>query len=1020
MSKVFFSCFPNRIKRINIFILVGAIIFLSLAVFNDVYGAAQASAKAGSSKKSETVVLEPKYPRPNEMLQGVVYDLKRTKDLKPTNLIGNNMANANKQVDGDVFAAITKPFVNGPASTWRNTTDNRGNIRFPYFDNYYYCLPNRLYNSFFYMEGKERSEAPKMLHAEGDLQGGGWISIYSGYVVAPFTGTFRFVGFADDAILVRFNKNIVLDYGWYSLTMGARLETFSSRYREILSGKLDPTAAQKSKIQESALFSKFKMDVWSANSDNGNGHGLQRGVPIKVQKGQVFPIEIVITELGEGSFFTMLFVEQLDSSGNPQNANPDKLPLFRTTAHLPPHPTLDWFPDFEESGPIWKVVDFSGNPIPASRYTGQKYKIGFQEDGPDSTGQKATASATASTKNNAVEYEDELPGVFYDLKLTSNGESTGLMEMQEGKQFNLNRMRTMKSVWNLPETAGKESVMVPYLKRFVVSNWPSRTDSTGNLFFSEFSQFSRSPINSYKSYFYQSFVSSESAPRTYSGDGRVSDTGWIGINSGYVIAPFTGTFRFVGCGDDALVVRFDNQIVLDYGVYALSLGKKLDDTWEWKAILGGTAAKTDPQNRMVLNNPVYSRCKLETYFPSAFDRRGLAKGVPISVTKGKHYPIQILVADIEQNRFGTALLVERLDSKGVPLKTDPATLPLFRTSSALPSHSSGSGFSDFDENSPIWKVVDSNGKPIPSHKLVVAETSSQTQQKNQTEGPPKKDNSKQVVTKEKNEKDFASTGIINLPGDVKMELIRVEAGTFTMSAKDGDNRHYEIAHQATIEKDFYLAKTEVTQAQWKAVMNSNPSGFKGDDLPVETVSWNDAMEFCEKLNATGKAPSGWMFTLPTETQWEYGARGGNQSKGYKYSGSNNLDEVAWYYENSGDERQSDSAWSEDRLSSNHCRTHPVGTKKANELGLYDMSGNLYEWCLDDWREDGTDKLTAEFTRENDTAGMRSIRGGGWGGSAINCRSSFRVNSSSDFRKNDLGFRVVLVPVEKPAKSAKSK
>ncbi len=265
MSKVFFSCFPNRIKRINIFILVGAIIFLSLAVFNDVYGAAQASAKAGSSKKSETVVLEPKYPRPNEMLQGVVYDLKRTKDLKPTNLIGNNMANANKQVDGDVFAAITKPFVNGPASTWRNTTDNRGNIRFPYFDNYYYCLPNRLYNSFFYMEGTERLEAPKMLHAEGDLQGGGWIAIYSGYVVAPFTGTFRFVGFADDAILVRFNKNVVLDYGWYSLTMGVRLETFSSSYREILSGKLEPTSAQKSKIQESALFSKFKMDVWSAN-----------------------------------------------------------------------------------------------------------------------------------------------------------------------------------------------------------------------------------------------------------------------------------------------------------------------------------------------------------------------------------------------------------------------------------------------------------------------------------------------------------------------------------------------------------------------------------------------------------------------------------------------------------------------------------------------------------------------------------------------------------------------------------
>lgn len=733
-------------------------------------GSSGSSAKASAARTTGA-------PRPNEMLQGVVYDLKRTKSLKPSNLIGGNADNYNSAVDGELLGTITKPFVNGPDSTWRNTTDSRGNIRYPYFDNNYYCLPTRLFNSFFYMENKEWSEAPKMLHAEKDLQGGGWIAIYSGYVVAPFTGIFRFVGFADDAILVRFNKNIVLDYGWYSLTMGMFLYDFGDGFRDLLSGKRDPTAAQRSKLQESVLFSKFKMDFWSANSDNGNpyNHGLQRGVPIKVQKGQVFPIEIVISEHGNGDFSTMLFVERLDDKGKPYKTYPEKLPLFRTTAHLPPHPTLSWFPDFEDEGPIWKVVDSSGKPIPASRFAGQKYAIGFQADSLDSTVQKAAATAAATTqKTESANYEDELPGVLYDLKRTSNGESTGLMEMQEGKQFN--RLRTMVYVWNLPDTAGKESVMVPYLKRFVVSNWPYRTDSGGNIFFSEFSQFSRSPVNLYQSYFYQPLLSSENAPRTISGDSRVSNAGWIGINAGYVVAPFTGKFRFVGYGDDALVVRFDNQIVLDYGVYALTLGKKLDDTWDWKAILGGTAAKTDPQNRMVLNNPVYSRCKLETYFPSLFDKRGLAKGVPISVTKGKHYPVEILVADIEQNKFGTALLIERLDSNGVPLKNDPAKLPLFRTSSELPGHSSGS-FPDFDENSPIWRVVDSKGKPIQSHKQVIAETQQETKTK---------ESSSLVVTTAKNVVN-ANDGVTSIREAISYAKSLGGVQTISFNMPNGDN-----------------------------------------------------------------------------------------------------------------------------------------------------------------------------------------------------------------------------------------
>ena len=234
---------------------------------------------------------------------------------------------------------------------------------------------------------------------------------------------------------------------------------------------------------------------------------------------------------------------------------------------------------------------------------------------------------------------------------------------------------------------------------------------------------------------------------------------------------------------------------------------------------------------------------------------------------------------------------------------------------------------------------------------------------------------------------------ISLLGDVKLELVKVEAGSFTMSANDGENFDDEVPHRATLTKDFYIGRTEVTQAQWKAVMGSNPSYFKGDDLPVEQVSWNEAMEFCGKLNDMGKAPSGWKFTLPTETQWEYAARGGKKSKGYKYSGSDKADEVAWYSSNSGS------------------KTHPVGQKKSNELGLYDMSGNVWEWCPDD-RNGDSSKQKAEFVRGNDQVGSyRVIRGGGWGNYARNCRSANRSSNIPGTRLFHLGFRVALVPVQ---------
>jgi formylglycine-generating enzyme required for sulfatase activity len=162
---------------------------------------------------------------------------------------------------------------------------------------------------------------------------------------------------------------------------------------------------------------------------------------------------------------------------------------------------------------------------------------------------------------------------------------------------------------------------------------------------------------------------------------------------------------------------------------------------------------------------------------------------------------------------------------------------------------------------------------------------------------------------------------------MNIEMVYVQGGTFMMGCIgeqgsdcwDGE----KPAHQVTL-SSFYIGQYEVTQAQWKAVMGSNPSNFKGDNLPVEMVSWNDAQEFIRKLNAqTGK-----RYRLPTEAEWEYAARGGSKSRGYKYSGSNTLGNVAWYNDNSGRD------------------THPVGKKLPNELGIYDMSGNVSERCSD--------------------------------------------------------------------------
>ncbi|MCQ2260156.1 MAG: bifunctional serine/threonine-protein kinase/formylglycine-generating enzyme family protein [Bacteroidales bacterium] len=227
---------------------------------------------------------------------------------------------------------------------------------------------------------------------------------------------------------------------------------------------------------------------------------------------------------------------------------------------------------------------------------------------------------------------------------------------------------------------------------------------------------------------------------------------------------------------------------------------------------------------------------------------------------------------------------------------------------------------------------------------------------------------------------------------VSFNMVHVKAGSFTMGAtseQEDPDSDEKPAHRVTLTSDYWMGATEVTQALWKAVMGSNPSEFKGDERPVECVSWEDCQDFIAKLNRiTGK-----RFRLPTEAEWEYAARGGSKSRGYQYAGSNNLDEVAWY----------DRGVFKDLFTEN--RTHPVGQKQPNELGLYDMSGNVYEWCQD-WYDDYSSGSQTNPTGPS-SGSDRVLRGGSWNNGARYCRSSNRVNFTPDLRFSRSGFRLVL-------------
>ena len=237
-----------------------------------------------------------------------------------------------------------------------------------------------------------------------------------------------------------------------------------------------------------------------------------------------------------------------------------------------------------------------------------------------------------------------------------------------------------------------------------------------------------------------------------------------------------------------------------------------------------------------------------------------------------------------------------------------------------------------------------------------------------------------------------SGSVISIPvkDGIGIEMVKVEAGSFDMGAaipKENTVISYlfgnkfehkrfndkDAVHRVTLTNNYYIGKYEVTQALWQAVMGSNPSCSKGDNLPVEQVSWNECQDFISKLNVmTGK-----RFRLPTEAEWEYAARGGNKSCGNLYSGSYNIGDVAWYHNNSGS------------------KTHSVGTKHPNELGLYDMTGNVSEWCQDNEYPGGLSDL------------YKVARGGNWDDNSSTCCSSWHDELITTLCSSCTGFRLAL-------------
>lgn len=287
-----------------------------------------------------------------------------------------------------------------------------------------------------------------------------------------------------------------------------------------------------------------------------------------------------------------------------------------------------------------------------------------------------------------------------------------------------------------------------------------------------------------------------------------------------------------------------------------------------------------------------------------------------------------------------------------------------------------------------WAITDMEGNffidaKSPTVTITVLYVGWQSKQVELTAG-----HKEQITLIENKKKESETANSISIPvkDGINIEMIKVEAGTFMMGATKEVKGPYKIelpAHEVLLTEDYYIGKYEVTQALWNVVMDSKYSTNDGDLLPKNYVSWNDCQEFIEKLNKI----TGLKFRLPTEAEWEYAARGGKKSKRYLYSGSNNVLDVAWYDGNSSNKR------------------HPVGTKQANELGIFDMGGNVSEWCQDLWGQYQND---SQINPLGSSAGTKHVlRGGNYFFDIRICYLSYRMFAESNYKDAFNGFRLAL-------------
>ncbi len=239
----------------------------------------------------------------------------------------------------------------------------------------------------------------------------------------------------------------------------------------------------------------------------------------------------------------------------------------------------------------------------------------------------------------------------------------------------------------------------------------------------------------------------------------------------------------------------------------------------------------------------------------------------------------------------------------------------------------------------------------------------------------------------------------SIKNSIGMEFVLIPAGEFQMGSNESDDE--QPVHKVKISKPFYLGKYPVTQKEWQDVMGNNPSYFKGDNNPVENVSWNDVQEFVEKLNAKEGTDK---YRLPSEAEWEYACRAGTTTR-YSFGDSESkLVEYAWY---SGYDTYDELIKNKDKIV-NEGSTHPVGLKKHNPWGLYDMHGNVVEWCQDRWHDSYEGAPTDGSAWEDGSSSYRVFRGGGWYYFARRCRSALRIGDDLDHRINGtLGFRLLM-------------